>query len=449
MTPAPENLDRHDQIRRASRFLTDVGRLLASSLDDEETVAGVAQFAVETMADFCIVDVVEDGQVNRLRVAHADPGLAALVGELLAFPLDRRRPHLSLTALETRRSVLVSDVTAAFLDSTAQGPAHRRILEALRPRSLMAVPMLGRDHVLGVVLFVSSDRRYDADDLALAEGLVRLGAVQVENARLYREAQRAVQARERVLGIVAHDLRNPLNVIEMSAQILLDDTFSPAQHVQQTRMILRSAQRMERLIEDLLDIARIEADRLTLHREIHQPADVAGEAVELNLSLAAAKSLSLHLEAAADLPAISADRHRMLQVLSNLIGNAIKFTPEGGSIEVAVEAADEGVRFTVVDTGIGIEPESLPNLFQPFWQVERRSLEGVGLGLMIARGIVDAHGGSIGVESTPGQGSRFHFTIPAATPPSEGERRRGPGDRRVRTRKVAELAGEVDAGTQT
>jgi signal transduction histidine kinase len=301
----------------------------------------------------------------------------------------------------------------------------------------MAVPLLARDRLLGVVLFVSSSRTYGDGDVALAERLVQLAALEVDNARLYREAQQALRARDRVLGIVAHDLRNPLNTINMSAALLLDPAFSEVQRTRQAQMIQRSVKRMDRLIQDLLDIARIEADRLNLNREIQDPRDLVEEAVELHASLAAARALVLRCDWGQEVLAISVDRDRLLQVLSNLIGNAIKFTPEGGNIEVRAEQTDEGVRFSVRDTGPGIPAEDLPRLFQPFWQAKRGSVDGAGLGLMIARGIVEAHGGTIGAESAPGQGSTFSFTIPAVSAPPEGERRSGPVDRRAASPSIA------------
>src|SRR5690606_25058227 len=187
----------------------------------------------------------------------------------------------------------------------------------------------------------------------------------------YREAQKALQARDRVLGIVAHDLRNPMNAILLSAQLLLDDTFSDFQRGQQAQLILRAGTRMNRLIQDLLDVARIEADQLVLHRKVLEPEALAQEAVETSAATAAAKSLSLGLCPAEDLPSVSADRDRLLQVLSNLIGNAVKFTPEGGTVEVRMEAEEGAVHFSVCDTGPGIPPEDLPRLFQPFWQAQR------------------------------------------------------------------------------
>ncbi len=412
------------------RCLTDLGSFLASSLDYEETLAAVANLAVRSLADFCIIDIVEGGEVKRLQVAHADPERADLTRQLLRYPLDRGRPHMSLAAIEARKTVLVSEMSEAVLDALAQGEEHRRILDALRPRSFMAVPLLARDRLLGVVLFVSSSRSYGDGDVVLAERLVQLAALEVDNARLYREAQQALQARDRVLGIVAHDLRNPLHTINMSAALLLDPAFSEVERARQARMIQRSVQRMDRLIQDLLDIARIEADRLNLKREVHDARDLVEEVVELHTSLAAASGLRLRYDRNEEGMPISADRDRLLQVLSNLIGNAIKFTPEGGEIEVRAERMDEGMRFSVRDTGPGISAEDLPNLFQPFWQAKRGSRDGAGLGLMIARGIVEAHGGTIRADSVPGQGSTFSFTIPAASAPRDGERRSGPADRR-------------------
>lgn len=411
--------------------LTEAGNYLAASLDYEATLAAVAELAVRSLADFCVIDIVEGSEVKRVQVAHADRSKTELTRELLRFPLDGSMPHLSMTALRTAQPVLVPTVTAELLDSMVQSPEHRCIVEALHPASLMAVPLVARERLLGVVLFVSSSRPYDGADLALAEKLVRLASLEVDNARLYGEAQRALRARDRVLGMVAHDLRSLLNAISMSAEVLLDPAFTEAQRQRQARLITRSALRMNRLIQDLLDIARIEADRFSLLREVQDPAALVEEAVEMNASLASARALTMTWKADGAVPLIAADRDRLLQVLSNLIGNAIKFTPEGGRIELDVRAADDGVRFSVSDTGAGISADDLSKLFQAFWQSQSGSLEGAGLGLMIAKGIVEAHGGRIWAESRLGEGTTFYFTVPAPAT-VDAERRRGPDDRRVR-----------------
>jgi signal transduction histidine kinase len=426
MDAAPQS-----RAQEAQRLLAEASDLLASTLDYEETLAGVARLAVRSLADFCIIDILESGELKRLQVAHADPAMADLTQQLLAFPLEPGRAHISLQALETGQSILVTDVDGALLDTLSQNAEHRRILGELKPRSHMAVPLQARDRLLGVVLFVSSTHDYSEEDLAVAEKLVHLAALEVDNARLYREAQQALLGRDRVLGIVAHDLRSPLNVITMGAQFLLEVPLPEPQRQRHLTMILQSAQRMNRLIQDLLDVARIDADRLYLQRLEHDPVVLGEEAVELSRALADAKSLRLEFTASATSHPVSVDRDRILQVLGNLIGNAIKFTPDGGRIEVRVDSFRSGARFAIADTGPGIPDDALPRLYEPFWQARLTSLDGAGLGLMIARGIVEAHGGRIWVETKPGRGSVFRFTIPAQTPVRHsGERRRWGAERR-------------------
>lgn len=397
----------------ADRFLLETADLLASSLDYDETLATIAQLAVRSLADFCVLDVVEDETIRRAQVAHADPGKAQLTAELINFPLDRDRPHMSLRVLETGESALVPDATPDVLESLSQSPEHLRVIQALQPRSIMAVPLRTRGPLLGVALFVTSSRNYDVDDLALAERFGRFAALEVDNARQYRAAKQAVAARDRVLGIVAHDLRNPLNTIVMAAELLRYLELPSDRRTHQLDVILSSARRMNRLIQDLLTIAMIEAGRMALQRNLLCPAALVNEAVEIATQRAAASFIGLSAVVARDLPLIPADPDRLLQVLSNLIDNALKFTPEAGEVVVRVESADSGIRFSVSDNGCGVAPEDLPYLFDSFWRRRGGTIEGAGLGLAIASAIVEAHGGSIGVESAAGVGSTFHFSIPA------------------------------------
>jgi signal transduction histidine kinase len=319
---------------------------------------------------------------------------------------------MSLRVLETGESALVQDVTAEVLEFHSQSPEHLRIIQALHPRSIMAVPLRARGRLLGVALFVSSSRNYDVDDLALAERFGRIAALEVDNARQYRGASEAVAARDRVLGIVAHDLRNPLNTIVMAAELLRYLDLPAEKRDHQIDVILSSARRMNRLIQDLLTIATIEADRMTLQRELLSPSALAHEAVEIAAQSAASRSIGLRAVAASELPLISADGDRLLQVLSNLIDNAIRFTPEGGEVVARVESTRYDVQFAVADNGCGIPSEDLPFIFDSFWRRRGQTVEGAGLGLAIAKAIVEAHGGSIGVDSVVGEGSTFHFSIP-------------------------------------
>ncbi|HEU4994572.1 MAG TPA: PAS domain S-box protein [Gemmatimonadaceae bacterium] len=229
--------------------------------------------------------------------------------------------------------------------------------------------------------------------------------------------RRAVTARDDVLGIVAHDLRNPLNTILMQSELLERPGPEPERRDQTPRLVLtRSAKRMNHLIQDLLDVAAIEAGQLKVRRERLSALDLTHDALEAQRPLAASSGLEMRLEVGEDVGDVWGDRGRLLQVFENLIGNAIKFTKEGGRITLSAEPKENEVVFAVADTGCGIAPENVPHAFERFWQAATRASRlGAGLGLPITRGIVEAHGGRIWVESAVGRGSTFFFTIPAAT----------------------------------
>lgn len=178
--------------------------------------------------------------------------------------------------------------------------------------------------------------------------------------------------------------------------------------------ITKAITRANRLIGDLLDVARMEAGRLSVELTTVEVAPLVCECIEAHQMLAEARSLHLEAQRPDALPPIHADRERMLQILSNLLGNAIKFTPEGGRLTLRVDRAGGMVQVEVADTGPGIPPESLPHLFDPFWQVRKGGREGAGLGLASVKGLVEAHNGCLRVESTPGAGSTFSFTFPVA-----------------------------------
>lgn len=229
------------------------------------------------------------------------------------------------------------------------------------------------------------------------------------------ELQRAVLDREHVLGIVAHDLRNPLSTIMMQAS-MLERPDGPERRDQTPRLVIvRSAERMNRLIQDLLDVALIEAGKLKIERTPVSTIDLVRDAVDSQVALASSSGVELILEAPERAQDILGNRDRLLQVFDNLIGNAIKFTDKGGLITVRVLPKASEVMFAVADTGSGISREDIPRVFDRFWQAATRAKRlGAGLGLPITRGIVEAHGGNIWVESELDRGSTFYFTIPTA-----------------------------------
>jgi signal transduction histidine kinase len=237
------------------------------------------------------------------------------------------------------------------------------------------------------------------------------------NERLLVEMEKAVKQRDEMMALVSHDLRNPANAVKMLAGAILrvgelDSSGLPSDVAEHAAVILQAAMQMDALIQDLLDSTRLEAGRLRVSPQWTSADDLVSAAIETLAPLALAKSVVLSQNFAPELPEVYADPNRMNQVLSNLIGNALKFTPEGGA--VTIEGTREGkfVLFAVRDTGVGIQPEDLPFVFDRFWQSKRMNRSGAGLGLAIARGIVLGHGGRIWIESVPGVETVVRFTLP-------------------------------------
>ena len=415
LTVVLRDVTEQKRVEREQRFLAEVGPVLATSLQYEETLSKVAELAVRELADLCIVDIVEeDGEIRRLKGLARDPAKAWVADALMRIPLDRERPHLVSSVLETKQPVLIERVTEELIASWAQSEEHRKALRGLAARSIIAVPLLVRGELLGVLKLVSATRSFVPADLQLANELASRAALSIENARLYRAANRAVQVRDEVLGIVAHDLRNPLHAILLGVSSLRGRGGEPGRLSRTADMIERSADRMNRLIEDLLDVARMEAGRLSIARGRVGTVRVITDALEAQTPLAASASIELVADLAPGLPDVAADRDRLLQVLENLIGNAVKFTEPGGRITVGAAPREGELLVWVADTGRGITAEDIAHLFDRFWQARRDGRRGAGLGLPIVRGIVEAHGGRVWVKSTPGRGSTFYFTIPTA-----------------------------------
>jgi signal transduction histidine kinase len=250
----------------------------------------------------------------------------------------------------------------------------------------------------------------DEDERAAALLAGYLG-VAISNFQLYRRAVAATQARDDLLATVSHDLKNPLNAISLSTDLLrLPLKEGKAAHI--ATRIDKSVARMARLIEDLLDAAKIEAGALRAAREPEQAASLIDSALEMFQAIAAEKTIRLIAERPAHPAVVSCERHLILRVLANLIGNAIKFSPAGSSIAVAADPLPDHIQFSVRDSGPGIPAEHLAHAFERYWQQSDGDRRGSGLGLYIAKGIVDAHGGRIWIESAPGKGTSVHFTLP-------------------------------------
>jgi PAS domain S-box-containing protein len=302
--------------------------------------------------------------------------------------------------------------------------AHRAHFAAFASGSERARPMAGRQDIFGLrkngeeFPAEASISRVGVDGTAVFSVVLRdiTARKQVEEA-----LRRAVAARDEMVGVVAHDLRNPLGTIMSAASLLESPAREGAGRSGDPRQIIdRSARRMNRLIQDLLDVTRAEAGQLTVEHATICTRDLIREVIDAQRPLAASSGVEIEGSVADEVPAIRGDHDRLLRVFENLIGNAIKFTPAGGKVIVGATADGTFVRFSVADTGAGIPSENLPHIFDRFWQgATRQRRQGAGLGLPIVRGIVEAHAGRIWATSVVGRGSTFFFTVPAA--PARGE----------------------------
>jgi signal transduction histidine kinase len=392
---------------RRAAFLATAGQELASTLDYEHAIATLARLIVPNIADICVIDLAQpDGSLRRAAVAHRDPDrereLATRVGETM-----RDVPEALALVIRERETRLIG-YASSLLAFAGVAPEEQR--------SLLAVPLVSRGQTLGVILAAAAEGKlFTQEDAALAGELSRHGSLAIDNARLYFESQQAVHAREEVLAIVSHDLRNPLNAVMLASSLLqTSDRVAPDDR-EQLEIIDISAKRMQRLIEDLLDVTRLEGGKqLPIEPAPLDVRSLFAETYELFKSQSVTTSVTLQYHVSDDISPVYADRHRVLQVLSNLIGNAMKFTPAGGLITYRAEQQGTDVLFTVADNGPGIPNENLGDIFNPYWQAKRTARLGAGLGLPIAKGVVESHGGRISVESEPGKGTKFSFTLPVA-----------------------------------
>ena len=399
------------------RFLSEASRQLAESIDYETTLDQIARLAVPPIADWFIVDLRRDGELSSVVVAHSDPAKVNLAKEYRRrFPPDLEAARGVAKVLRDGQPELYEDIPDQLLVTSARDDEHLRTMRELGMRSAMVVPLNVRGHTIGAVTFISAEsgRRFDRSDLELAQGLADRAAMAIENARLYRDAERAVRLREEVLAVVSHDLRNPLSSINMSAAVL----FKKAPDARTRKLletILRATGRMEHLIGDLLDMASIQAGRLAVDRATQDIAPIIAEAIEVAEPLATASGQTLSSRVAVGTARCSVDRERILQLLSNLLGNAKKFCPSGGTITIRATVSGKDVECSIGDTGPGISERDLPHIFDQYWSAKQgKKKKGVGLGLYISKGIVEAHGGRIWVENRVDGGAVFYFTLPLA-----------------------------------
>jgi PAS domain S-box-containing protein len=399
--------------RTGLRSLAESGTALLSTLERGGALKALCRGGLPWLADAGVVHEIDGDVLRAVEVGHVDAEMEAELEKLREreeIACDHPS-QLQAQVWRTGEPIVVSGRETLATESTRLDVMVTRA----DPRSVLIVPIRSRSGIVGTLtlIYSRSGRRHRLLDVPYADGIAQQGALALENARLYEQSRAATRARDDLLAVVSHDLRTPLASIALSAAVLAHPGGNGERRRgrKQVDVILRSTARMGRLIDDLLEAATIEAGNFTVVVREEHPGSIAEEALEALGPIAAQKSVHLHSDVPPDLPMIACDRRRVMQVLSNLVGNAIKFVPPQGRIGLRARALEREVCFSVSDTGPGIVPSEIPRLFDRYW---RGSQGGTGLGLYIARGIVEGHGGRISVESRPSEGCTFHFTIPIA-----------------------------------
>jgi PAS domain S-box-containing protein len=410
-----------DRVRSAEdeRFLAAAGARLAQSLDFTDVVSAITDLPIPRLADACIADIVGPGDVlARFASTRQREALTPALQALTVDPLDWDSPSPVIDAIRRKRREFVSVIDEEWLEAN-EDPALIERWRALGARSLLVLPLVAGEQVFGALTLIATEpeRSFMGDQRSLAEKFAAAASATLENARLYGLAQQANRARDEVLGIVSHDLRNPISAVAMCVRVLEENPPDSADARSELLGTIReSAEWANRLIQDLLDVASIERGQLSLQIRDQEPAQIVLQALHMFEVEAQHHGITLSATVPTNLPLVSADSARVIQVLSNLLRNAIKFTPEGGRINVSAEQRDGKVILSVRDSGLGIAHEHQARVFDRYWQsADGSRARGTGLGLSIAKGIVEAHGGKIWVDSIPGEGSTFAFSLPYAT----------------------------------
>lgn len=404
-----------------ARLIARVSTVVGESLDYEAGFEALAKVIVEEFADCCVIDVAEDREVVRAAIASRIP-LGSEIESLLRNDFLPSAGGEVTSVIESGDGVLHTTLSEETRARIAGNEQLARLVEGIGTRSYMIVPLRLGQTVTGAMTIISSraERLYDGLDFATASEFADRASLLLERARLYRQAQRANQLKDEFLATLSHELRTPMTAT-LGWASLLSDRSLPIDTVRiGIEAIEQSTRAQAKLVDDILDVSRIVTGKMSLTLAPTNLWEVLQVAFDTVRGAADAKAIQLSLRNEAGTAIVAGDASRLQQIIWNLLSNAVKFTPSGGSIEVELRPREDRYLLAVRDSGVGIDPDFLPHVFERFRQADSSAARrhgGLGLGLSIARNLAELHGGTIAALSEgEGKGSTFTLEIPVANP---------------------------------
>jgi signal transduction histidine kinase len=399
-------------------FLAEISRVLAATLDYAQTLTNLARATVPFLADACMIyHLVGNTILRRLALAHSDPEVEEVLREVQRFDIPIEADIPVARVVRSGIPEVEYRVATTIGEQIHSDPTYRAIVRRMAPHAYICVPLTAHGRTLGAIAFILTTplRQFVSDDVAFAEEVARRAAIALDNAHLYQQAQDAISIRDQFLSTAAHELKTPVTALLGNVQMMQRraerDGILPERERRAVQVIHTQTKRLSKMIATLLDISRFEQGKLIIERAPLDLCALVRRIVEEVLPSLSIHTVECHLPETAII--IDGDELRLEQVVQNLISNAVKYSPDGGAIQVRVAQRGNLACIEVIDQGIGIPAEDIPHLFERFYRAGNMGhISGMGIGLYIVHELVNLHGGSVAVASAQSQGSTFTVCLP-------------------------------------